>query len=105
MELNEDQTNYLEFIRDNTDVRGYAPTAVFNAISRPICAHLMQRGFIGFNFDRQGYYITDRGRKELLTPPPDPAETLRAEIAALERQLADKRAALGAVESGENSLV
>lgn len=98
MELNEDQTNYLEFIRDNTDIRGYAPVAVFNAISRPICAHLMQRGFIGFNFDRQGYYITDRGRKELLTPPPDERAQLIEQRTALETQLAAVNARLAALE-------
>lgn len=68
-------------------------------------AHLQEIGYLSAE-KRNGHIdlaITKTGLQEMQRIS-DPAETLRAEIAALERQLADKRAALGAVESGENSL-
>jgi hypothetical protein len=101
VELNAEQFAILDMIGDRTDIKGYASIHAFSDTGRAICAHLMQRGFIGFNFESDGYYINSTGRREIdkARNPPDPRAQLLDDIAALERQLDAKRAALAALGS------
>lgn len=83
---------------------GYRHIGFYNGIedAERIIAHLLERGFLGYQRDSMGlntWAITRDGLKEFerLRNPPDPAAVLRADIAALEAQIAVKRAALAAL--------
>jgi hypothetical protein len=90
MELNAEQFAILNMIADRTEIKGYASIHAFTDTGRAICAHLLQRGFIGFNFELDGYYVNATGRREIdkARNPPDETAALKATIARLESELA-----------------
>lgn len=97
MELNDGHLFALEFIEADTDNLGRCFKGNFTEKGLRDCAHLLQVGYIGFSFEMNGYYITDKGREALHGSPADKEAQIKAEIQRLEQALWVKREELAAL--------